>query len=307
MGATNAGLAPVTIDDVARAAGVSKVAVSKLLTTDDETSSGLAQLALTGSPNFNVVLPDPDDAVSDLLRLAVPHEDIDAIVRCLPVLRPPGPLRWLLERCVHLLAHCMDHPHTGRRFPTFPNQSKPVRRYFYVLVFLAMLPQLRMLHRQRGIPEHVSWLTLTDLGRRVAVHHRFHGVGGLRDPNSLVHHFTGTLYQLGRLQFERATLNKRLGSSIARAGLPYRPGDPCLSVHIPDYCGPLSPQACNNSFAAAREFFARHFPGERYRIAVCESWLLDTQLAEYLPADSNSCNSSTVSPSARSQQTTTPS
>ncbi|MEQ4209686.1 acyltransferase domain-containing protein [Actinopolymorpha sp. B9G3] len=285
MGAT--GWCRLTIDDVARAAGVSKGAVSKLLTTDDETIAGLAQLASTGSPDFSVVLPEPDDAVSDLLRLAVPHEDIDAIVACLPVLRQPGPLRWLLERCVYLLAHCMDDPSTGPRLPTFPNQSKPVRRYFYVIVFLAILPQLRKLHRQRGIPEHVSWLTLTDLGRQVARHRRFHGTGGLRDPNWLVHQSTGTLYQLGRLQFERATLNKRLGPSIARAGLPDHPGDPCLSVHIPEYCGPLSPQACDDSFAAARDFFARHYPGERYRIGVCGSWLLDSQLGEYLPADSN--------------------
>jgi AcrR family transcriptional regulator len=277
----------LTIDDVARAAGVSKAAVSKLLTTDDEAASGLAQLASTGSPNFHVVLPDPDDTVSDLLRLAVPHEDIDAIVACLPVLREEGPLRWLLERCVHLLAQGMDHPKAGPRFPTFPNQSKPVRRYFYVFVFLAMLPQLRKLHRQRGIPEYVSWLTLTELGRRVAAHRRFHGIGGLRDPNSLVHSFTGTLYQLGRLQFERTTLHKRLGPSIAGGGLPDRPGDPCLSVHIPEHCGPLSPQACDDSLAAARDFFAHHFPHERYRIAVCGSWLLDTQLADYLPADSN--------------------
>lgn len=129
-------------------------------------------------------------------------------------------------------------------------------------------------------------MTLTDLGRQVARHRRFHGTGGLRDPEWLVHQAAGTLYHLGRLQFERDTLNKRLGASIARAGLPDRPGDPCLSVHIPDYCGPLSPQVCEDSFAAAREFFARHYPGD-YRIAVCASWLLDTQLAEYLPADSN--------------------
>ncbi|MEQ4205793.1 acyltransferase domain-containing protein [Actinopolymorpha sp. B9G3] len=266
---------------------MSKSAVSKLLTTEEDATSDRPQLASTRASDFNVVLPELDDAVSDLLRLAVPHEDIDAILACLPVLQEPGPLRWLLERCVHELTQCMDHPRIGPRFPTFPNQGKPVRRYFYVFVFLAMLPHLRKLHRQRGIPEHVSWLTLTDLGRRVAAHRRFHGVGGLRDPSWLVHHFTGTLYQLGRLQFQRATLDKRLGPSIARAGMPDRPGDPCLSVHIPDYCGPLSPQACDASFAAAREFFAKHFPGELYRIAVCGSWLLDTQLAEYLRTDSN--------------------
>jgi hypothetical protein len=49
----------------------------------------------------------------------------------------------------------------------------------------------------------------------------------------------------------------------------------------------MSPTACDESFAQASEFFPRHFPGEDYRTAVCYSWLLDEQLAEYLPAESN--------------------
>lgn len=41
----------MTIDDIARAAGVSKGAISKLLTTDNETTRGLAQLSsLSGPP-----------------------------------------------------------------------------------------------------------------------------------------------------------------------------------------------------------------------------------------------------------------
>ncbi|HZR39317.1 MAG TPA: hypothetical protein VFB12_04330, partial [Ktedonobacteraceae bacterium] len=37
----------------------------------------------------------------------------------------------------------------------------------------------------------------------------------------------------------------------------------------------------------ARTFFARHFPEETYRFARCASWLLDPQLADYLPPTSN--------------------
>ncbi|WP_240670751.1 hypothetical protein [Actinoplanes solisilvae] len=37
----------------------------------------------------------------------------------------------------------------------------------------------------------------------------------------------------------------------------------------------------------ARAFFPRHFPGERYTAFSCGSWLLDPQLLEYLPDDSN--------------------
>jgi hypothetical protein len=49
----------------------------------------------------------------------------------------------------------------------------------------------------------------------------------------------------------------------------------------------MTPAACDASFTHAKEFFARHFPEEDYHIAVCRSWLLDDQLADYLPADGN--------------------
>jgi len=49
----------------------------------------------------------------------------------------------------------------------------------------------------------------------------------------------------------------------------------------------LSPGSCDRSLALARDFFARHFPGEPYTAGVCHSWLLDPQLKRYLGADSH--------------------
>jgi hypothetical protein len=89
------------------------------------------------------------------------------------------------------------------------------------------------------------------------------------------------------LQFQRATLGQRTAEALQAAGLPFGPGEPVLGVHVPDFFGPLSPRACDRSFAQAREFFAAHFPTEHYALAVCQSWLLDEQLAAYLPADAN--------------------
>lgn len=100
-------------------------------------------------------------------------------------------------------------------------------------------------------------------------------------------HFRGLLYALGRLQFERSKLGNRTGRAVAAAGLSYGPGDPVLSVHIPAFYGPITPEACDASFMRAKGFFARHFPETVYAIATCHSWLLDEQLAEYLPEHSN--------------------
>jgi hypothetical protein len=73
--------------------------------------------------------------------------------------------------------------------------------------------------------------------------------------------WSGRLAELGRLQFE------------SRA-------NGVLAVHIPE-SGPLTPAACDASFRRAREVFP-----ERH-VASCHSWLLDPQLADVLPADSN--------------------
>ncbi|MEN3536469.1 hypothetical protein AAH991_15245, partial [Microbispora sp. ZYX-F-249] len=62
--------------------------------------------------------------------------------------------------------------------------------------------------------------------------------------------------------------------------------DDAIGLHIPE-TGPLTPEAVEASLDEARTFFPRHFPGERYTSFSCGSWLLDPQLQEYLPEDSN--------------------
>jgi len=65
---------------------------------------------------------------------------------------------------------------------------------------------------------------------------------------------------------------------------------PVLGVHIPSagpFHGPMSPQACEESFRAALPFFRAHFPEHAFRGFTCKSWLLDSQLARYLSASSN--------------------
>jgi hypothetical protein len=79
-------------------------------------------------------------------------------------------------------------------------------------------------------------------------------------------HARGGVYELGRLQHQR--------------------GNTAIGLHIPD-SGPLTPASVTASLDEARAFFPRHFPDEHYTAFSCGSWLLDPQLLEYLPGDSN--------------------
>lgn len=239
------------------------------------------------------MLPDTDELAEVLLDLGVPHEDINDLVRMRRRVTDDLELRQFLERSVDELVQGMGEVGGPVDLPDLDWASGPLQRCFPVYVFVAALPATRAYHRERGIPADVSRRTLADLGRNMAVHRRRYGRAGVQAPWWLIHHFRGELYQLGRLQFERARLGQRMGAGLAvagsedAAGLDVGPGSPCLNLHIPDFHGPLTPVAVERSLALAREFFARRFPEERYRVVTCHSWLLDTQLRKYLPEDSN--------------------
>ncbi|MGW1951781.1 acyltransferase domain-containing protein [Streptomyces sp. NPDC001920] len=237
------------------------------------------------------MLPDTDDLAEMLLDLQVNHEDVNDLVRMGRRVTDDPELRRLLEGFVDELVRGLGEvgDPTGRCASDWELDwpSGALRRCFPVYVFVAALPYTRAYHRERGIPAEVSRRTLADLGRNMAEHRRRYGRTGVQAPWWLVRHFRGELYQLGRLQFERTRLGERTAAALAAAGLDAGPGTPCLNLHIPDFHGPLSPAAVDRSLALAREFFPRHFPQERYAAATCHSWLLDPQLAEYLPEDSN--------------------
>ncbi len=68
-----------------------------------------------------------------------------------------------------------------------------------------------------------------------------------------------------------------------------RRGDPAIAVHIPAagrFNGPMTRDACADSFRCALPFFAKFLPGFRPRLFTCESWMLDPQLAQFLPPES---------------------
>jgi len=233
------------------------------------------------------VLPDADELAEALLDLAVPHEDINDLVRMGRRVTDDPELRRFLEASVEELVQGMGEIGGAVDLPELDWASGALRRCFPAYVFVAALPHTRAHHRERGIPAEVSRRTLADLGRNMAVYRRRHGRAGVQAPWWLIHHFRGELYQLGRLQFERARHGERTARVLAAAGLDLAPGTPCLNMHVPDFLGPLSPAACDRSLALAGEFFARHYPEQTYRTVLCHSWLLDPQLRSYLPEDSN--------------------
>jgi hypothetical protein len=213
-------------------------------------------------------LPAKADAPTILDRLAVRPEDAVEIMAGWP--DPDSPLwtdelRWLLDRSVALVRGDLGGHDWLVPGPELPRERGPAWRHLYVYAYLALVEVVRGFHRDHGIADEVSWATLADVGRNLAVDRRMRGEGWPVMQSWLTLHARGGLYELGRLQHQR--------------------GD-TIGLHIPD-AGPLTTDAVDASLAEAREFFPRHFPDERYTQFTCGSWLLDPQLLEYLPEDSN--------------------
>jgi hypothetical protein len=163
--------------------------------------------------------------------------------------------------------------------------------WLHAWALLSAVPAIRRYHEELGVPDEVSWYSLADFGLQLARYRRLYGRPGLAAANWLTLHFRGMLYRLGRLQFQRAVVPDDalgvLGSAKPRLRLRSpQAGGPVLSVHI-TADGPLTPSACDESFARAVRFFARHHPDDGYRRAYCHSWLMDEQLAGYLSPDAN--------------------
>jgi hypothetical protein len=224
-------------------------------------------------------LPDRKYLPTIFQRLAIAREDQDEILAAWP--SPESePETWpSLERAYRALVDDLGG-FAPLELPGLTVDSSPLGRYFFVYVYLAALADVRRFHAKRRISDEISWATLSDLGRNLKRDRLLLGDGGLRTSGWLTLHFRGSIYQLGRLQFNRMTVR---AVHVADA---FREGDPAIGIHIPE-SGPLTAAACDDSFAQARTFFARHFPETSTHVGICTSWLLDAQLADYLDPASN--------------------
>jgi GNAT-like C-terminal domain/N-acyltransferase N-terminal domain len=214
-------------------------------------------------------LPGKADVPAILDRLAVRPDDAAEIMEGWPDADSPlwtPELRWLLDRSTALVRADLGGHEWLPPGPELPRDRGPAWRHLYVYTYLALLDDVRGYHREHGVPDDVSWRSLADLGRNLAIDRRMNREGWPVMQAWLTLHTRGAIYELGRLQHHR--------------------GGATIDLHIPE-SGPLTPEAIDASLDQGRAFFPRHFPDERYTEFACGSWLLDPQLAEYLPEDSN--------------------
>lgn len=147
---------------------------------------------------------------------------------------------------------------------------------FLPLAVLAHLADHALeLNAKRGISKDITVATLKDVNVWLENYETQYGRLGLGEFSWLIYHYTGDLFRLGRLQFR---IEKCL------EGVPS--GKVAIETHIPQG-EPLNVDACLESFAMAKDFFAKYFPEHQPEYFMCDSWLLNPNLAKVLSEDSN--------------------
>ena len=149
-----------------------------------------------------------------------------------------------------------------------------------LLSVLFMCEELSERYAKAGISEEILMHTLSDIGIWLDTWSEIKGQMYLGELNWLKRHLDMRIFRLGRLQFAF----EECEYDAPQFGL--KKGDPVIAVHIPAD-GPMCADACNASFALAKEFFARYFPEYHYKAFTCHSWLLDPELKNLLGEDSN--------------------
>jgi hypothetical protein len=237
-------------------------------------------------PNFT-----PDILEEFAGRLTITPADSAEILRTMPA--PDHPETWsMLERSRHLLTQGLaNRANNAQPLPPMP----PALRLFPVHLILVSIDAIRECHHDFGIPDDISWQTLSHIGRAMAAYRVTHGEAGIQLTRWDWLRYIGWLYEVGRLTVipYRLRAHPEAGplfwyddTAAVALGPGFRKGDPALSLHIPP-AEPLTPEACDESLRRMSTAFAKVYADAQPRIATCTSWLLDEQLTEYLPADSN--------------------
>jgi len=138
-----------------------------------------------------------------------------------------------------------------------------------------------------GISDEVFVKTFSDIGIWCERLYKNTGKYGLEQFGWIAKHLSLKLFRLGRLQFEMIDFKFfPITKRKMRKEYAFLSGKKALSVHIAEG-EPMGDDACSQSFAAAEEFFPKHFPDFDFKAYYCASWLLYPKNTEWMPKDGN--------------------
>ena len=173
-----------------------------------------------------------------------------------------------------------------KELKTFPESSELSQSWF-VAAYLS-IEYSYCKFQQLGYPEDVWLDTMSDMVIWLRHEQRDNKVVGLGPVARLWTAFlyNGKVIRRGRLECNTDGFFK--GNDLV--GADNKPllahGDAVINIHIPED-GALDLELCSCSLRDMAAFFAAYRKDHHWKAVICQSWLLDTQLADMLPESSN--------------------
>lgn len=151
----------------------------------------------------------------------------------------------------------------------------------HLLFCLCLSRHTKEMYDARGIGEDVFRMSMLDMRWKLMECRKRFGIWGAIAGRWFERFFRLTRFALGRLQFEPDFARH----DVTLGGHTLQKGDVVINMHIPS-CGPLTREACLDSFRQAAAFFRELFPGRPVAF-MCSSWLLYPEHEVILPESSN--------------------
>ena len=191
-----------------------------------------------------------------------------------------------LLRQAEFIAESVFIPQEPAPMPQLPESPKLSQAWF-AAAFLGAEAS-RKHFEKCGFPEAVWRDTLTDLPVWLRNEKRNAGVTGLgplaREWEVILYH--GGVTRHGRLECNSEYFFKQESLRDSKGNIILAEGDPLINLHIPED-GPMKIADCGESMRRMADFFDRYRQDFKWKGFVCQSWLLDRQLCNMLPASSN--------------------
>lgn len=170
--------------------------------------------------------------------------------------------------------------------PEFP-ESKELSKAWFAACYLGA-EYAEKHYEKRGYPLEVLYESMSDLSAWLRNTERNYGVIGIS------HHarmwetrvFEGAVIRFGRLECNSEHFYSRNDLCDDEGNVILKNGDAVINMHIPED-GPMDIDECKKSMQRMREFFEKYRSDYDWKGFLCESWLLDTQLRDMLPENSN--------------------
>ncbi len=186
---------------------------------------------------------------------------------------------------LYMYPTCGNESETFERLGSLANKMGVHEYTLNTVFFISCSEILRERYKEEGRSDELFWDTIADVKYKTLECIFCKDIIGIYVPLWFVGIFGMGLVQLGRFQFHKVEFTTDF---TTKSGYTLHKGDPIYNMHIPANNGPLSREACIESFKLAYKYFKKYndFEGD-IMIIKCGSWLLNPDHPKILPEDMN--------------------